>query len=109
MVSTPQTSNKGRTVLLTPDQARSGVGDTVQLQATKGQAPRLKLPCGAFLAQDRSSPGTCGVPSPPGRHGVAGLLQLDLSSEPTRMVNIMDRFHQFTPDLLSWESRQAWG
>ena len=69
----------------TPDQARAGVGDTVQLRATKGQAPKPKPPCGAFLAQDRSSLGTCGVPSPPGRHSAAGLLQLDLSSEPTRI------------------------
>ena len=71
--------------LPTPDHARAGGGDTVQLQATKSQALRLKPPSGAFLAQDRSSPGTCGVPSPPGLHSVAGLLQLDLSSEPTRI------------------------
>lgn len=71
--------------LPTPDHARAGGGGTVQLRATKSQAPRLKPPSGAFLAQDCSSPGTCGVPSPPGRHSAAGLLQLDLSSEPTRI------------------------
>lgn len=98
--STPPNQQQGQNGLTHPDQAKVWSRTTLSSCRLPRARPRGRnFLVGAFLAQDHLPLGPVGCLLHLAATVWLGYFSLTCHPEPTRMVNITDRFHQFTPDL----------